>query len=42
VPGFSVPEGATIGERIKRNAAELASGHGFEFGAAFRRLVARR
>ena len=42
VPGFNVPEGATIGERIKRNAAELASGHGFEFGAAFRRLVARR
>jgi len=42
VPGFNIPEGATMGERIKKNAAELASGYGFEFGAVFRRLVARR
>jgi len=42
VPGFNIPAGATMGERIKKNAAELASGYGFEFGAVFRRLVARR
>ena len=42
VPGFNIPEGATMGERIKKNAAGLASGYGFEFGAVFRRLVARR
>jgi Uncharacterized proteins, LmbE homologs len=42
VPGFNLPEGASMGERIKKNAAELASGYGFEFGAVFRRLVARR
>jgi LmbE family N-acetylglucosaminyl deacetylase len=42
VPGFSVPEGQTIGDRVKRNAAELANGYGFEYGAVFRRLIARR
>jgi hypothetical protein len=42
MPGFNVPEGVTIGERVKKNAAELAAGHGFEYGAAFRRLIARR
>ena len=42
VPGFNIPAGATMGERITKNAAELASGYGFEFGAVFRRLVARR
>jgi LmbE family N-acetylglucosaminyl deacetylase len=42
VPGFNIPAGATMGQRIKKNAAELASGYGFEFGAVFRRLVARR
>jgi LmbE family N-acetylglucosaminyl deacetylase len=42
VPGFNLPEGASMGERIKKNAADLASGYGFEFGAVFRRLVARR
>src|SRR5216683_2163480 len=42
MPGFNVPEGLTIGERVKKNAAELAAGYGFEYGAAFRRLVARR
>jgi len=42
VPGFNVPPGQTIGERVKRNAAEVAAGYGFEHGAVFRRLVARR
>ena len=42
VAGFNVPEGATIGERVKKNAAELAAGYGFEYGASFRRLAARR
>jgi LmbE family N-acetylglucosaminyl deacetylase len=42
VPGFNVPAGQTIGERVKRNAAEQAAGYGFEYGAVFRRLVARR
>jgi LmbE family N-acetylglucosaminyl deacetylase len=42
MPGFNVPEGATIGERVKKNAADLAAGYGFEYGAVFRRLVARR
>ncbi len=42
VPGFNVPAGQTIGDRVKRNAAELARGYGFQYGAAFRRLIARR
>src|SRR6266850_2734417 len=42
MPGFNVPEGVTIGERVKKNAAELAAGYGFEYGGVFRRLVARR
>jgi hypothetical protein len=42
MPGFNVPEGVTIGERVKKNAAELAAGYGFEYGAGFRRLIARR
>ena len=42
MPGFNVPAGQTIGERVKRNAAELADGYGFQYGAAFRRLIARR
>jgi LmbE family N-acetylglucosaminyl deacetylase len=41
VPGFNVRAGETIGERLRRNAAQLANGHGFEYGAVFRRLVAR-
>jgi len=41
VPGFNVPPGQTIGERVKRNAATHASGYGFEYGAVFRRLIAR-
>jgi hypothetical protein len=32
----------TIGERVKKGAAELGAGYGFEYGAAFRRLIARR
>ncbi|PYL26619.1 MAG: hypothetical protein DMF45_13970 [Verrucomicrobia bacterium] len=42
VPGFNVPEGHTIGERVKKNAAEHAEGYGFQYGAVFRRLTARR
>ena len=42
IAGFNVPAGQTIGERVKRNAAELANGYGFEYGAVFRRLIARR
>ena len=34
--------GETIGERVKKGAAELADGYGFEYGAVFRRLIARR
>ena len=42
MPGFNVPAGQTIGERVKRNAADHAAGYGFEYGAVFRRLIARR
>src|SRR5262245_26959042 len=42
VPGFNVPTGQTIGERVKRNAADNATGYDFEYGAIFRRLIARR
>jgi LmbE family N-acetylglucosaminyl deacetylase len=42
LPGFSVSPGETIGERVRRHAAEVATGHGFEYGAVFRRLIARR
>ena len=33
--------GQTIGDRLKRHAAELAKGYGFQYGAVFRRLIAR-
>ncbi len=42
VPGFNVPRGDTIGDRVKRNAEELARGYRFKYGAVFRRLIARR
>jgi LmbE family N-acetylglucosaminyl deacetylase len=42
MPGFNVPDGDTIGERVKRQAAEQAAGYDFTYGAVFRRLVARR
>jgi LmbE family N-acetylglucosaminyl deacetylase len=42
VPGFNVPPGETIGARVKQRAGELADGYGFTYGAAFRRLIARR
>jgi LmbE family N-acetylglucosaminyl deacetylase len=42
VPGFNVPSGQTIGERVKRNASDNATGYDFEYGAVFRRLIARR
>ena len=41
MPGFNVPKGETIGQRVKHRAAELATGYGFAYGAAFRRLTAR-
>jgi LmbE family N-acetylglucosaminyl deacetylase len=42
MPGFNVAAGDTIGARVKRNAAEVAEGYGFQYGAVFRRLIARR
>jgi LmbE family N-acetylglucosaminyl deacetylase len=42
MPGFNVPQGKTIGDRVKQNAADHANGYGFQYGAVFRRLVARR
>ena len=42
LPGFNVPAGETIGQRIRQRAAEVAEGYGFRYGAAFRRLIARR
>jgi LmbE family N-acetylglucosaminyl deacetylase len=42
VPGLNVARGQTISERVKRGAAELARPYRFRYGAAFRRLVARR
>jgi LmbE family N-acetylglucosaminyl deacetylase len=42
VPGLNVPQGQTIGDRMRKGAAELADGYGFQYGAVFRRLVARR
>ena len=40
--GFNVSPGETIGQRVKRNAADHATGYDFEYGAVFRRLIARR
>ena len=42
VPGLNVTPGQTIGDRVKKNAVDLARGYGFKYGAAFRRLIARR
>jgi LmbE family N-acetylglucosaminyl deacetylase len=42
VAGLYTQPGETIGDRLKRNAAEVAAGYGFRYGAVFRRLVARR
>jgi LmbE family N-acetylglucosaminyl deacetylase len=42
MPGFSVPPGQTIEQRVKDRAAEVAQGYRFRYGAVFRRLVARR
>jgi LmbE family N-acetylglucosaminyl deacetylase len=42
LPGFNIPAGETIGARLKKNAAEQANGYGFQYGAVFRRLIARR
>ena len=42
VPGLNVGLGQTIGDRVKKGAADLAKGYGFKHGAVFRRLIARR
>ncbi len=42
VPGFNVPAGSTIGDRVKKAAAEHGQPHGMTYAAVFRRLVARR
>lgn len=42
VPGLNVAPGETIRERVKKSASDLAAGYGFEYGAVFRRLIARR
>jgi len=42
IPGFNVPAGQTIGDRVKKAAAEWAEGYPFPYGAVFRRLIARR
>ena len=42
MPGFNVAAGETIGARIRKHAAEHASSYGFEYGAVFRRMTARR
>src|SRR2546425_6302801 len=39
VSGFNVPAGHTIGERVKKNAAEQAEGYGFQHGAGSKRLL---
>jgi hypothetical protein len=41
-PASTRPPGETIGGDVKRNAPELAAGYSFEYGAVFRRLIARR
>jgi LmbE family N-acetylglucosaminyl deacetylase len=41
MPGFNVPKGETIGQRVTQRAAEVAEGYGFTHGAVFRRLIAR-
>src|SRR2546430_1697038 len=42
MPGFNVATGETIGARLKRGAAALAEGYDIQYGAVFRRLIARR
>jgi len=42
MPGFNVAPGQTIGKRVKGSAADMAKSYGFKYGAAFRRLIARR
>ena len=41
MPGFNVPKGETLGQRVKQRAADAAVDYGFTYGAAFRRLIAR-
>jgi LmbE family N-acetylglucosaminyl deacetylase len=42
MPGFQIDPGQTLEQRVKARAADLARGYRFRYGAAFRRLIARR
>jgi LmbE family N-acetylglucosaminyl deacetylase len=42
VPGLATEPGQPLEERVKGRAAELAKGLGFQYGEAFRRIIARR
>ena len=42
LPGFNVADGESIATRVRHGAAEAARGHGFQYGAVFRRMIARR
>ena len=42
LPGFNVADGESIATRVRHGAAEIARGHGFQYGAVFRRMIARR
>jgi LmbE family N-acetylglucosaminyl deacetylase len=42
LPGFNVADGETIATRVRRGAADAARGYGFQYGAVFRRMIARR
>ena len=42
LPGFNVADGETIATRVRRGSAEAARGYGFQYGAVFRRMIARR
>jgi LmbE family N-acetylglucosaminyl deacetylase len=42
VAGLNAAPDETIERRVKARATELAAGYGFQYGEAFRRLIARR
>jgi LmbE family N-acetylglucosaminyl deacetylase len=42
LPGFNVADDETIGGRVRRSAADAARGYSFQYGAVFRRMIARR
>lgn len=41
MPGFAAADGEALGTRLRQRAADAARGHGFTYGAVFRRLIAR-